>query len=413
MFSSTNAAFAVNFSARSLCARPVQDTSEFLVGTCSSQDCNELTVLNYSEEANDLDAKAIYNHRDEVWAMDMPRVDGMDDLVLTSGREASSGKTSLRLWRMGGLKDLNNSSSSSDGNGINNDDGDNMNTVETGGDDVGTYFGDDLLLVADCEFDESKKNEKFTSFVSSIRWAPPSIGSRIATKDPQYLRIWSVDTTTKIMKEESKIELVTDGAGGSGLSRFSGEWSGGGVSWSSDNNTVGVVTQSQLQIIDIRSSKNTIHIKNVHQGETTDCDFNPNRSNFIVTTGQDRFTKIWDIRTSKQPLTKVLTGHGHWVQSARYHPIHDQLIATGGTDNVVNMWRVASCGSTAWVGGEIDGDGEEPDVNAKRIDQHEDSIYSLAWGASTVNPWILCSLSYDGRVVLSHVPSAEKYKILL
>lgn len=47
----------------------------------------------------------------------------------------------------------------------------------------------------------------------------------------------------------------------------------------------------------------------------------------------------------------------------------------------------------------------------RTFDEHEDSVYSLAWSAS--DAWVLASLSYDGLVVLNHVPSTEKYKILL
>ena len=43
--------------------------------------------------------------------------------------------------------------------------------------------------------------------------------------------------------------------------------------------------------------------------------------------------------------------------------------------------------------------------------EHEESVYSLAWSAC--DAWVFASLSYDGRVVVSHVPSEEKYKILL
>ena len=45
------------------------------------------------------------------------------------------------------------------------------------------------------------------------------------------------------------------------------------------------------------------------------------------------------------------------------------------------------------------------------FEEHEDSVYSVEWSAS--DPWVFASLSYDGRVVINHVPRSEKYKILL
>lgn len=47
----------------------------------------------------------------------------------------------------------------------------------------------------------------------------------------------------------------------------------------------------------------------------------------------------------------------------------------------------------------------------KMMDEHEDSVCSVSWSAAEA--WLFCSLSYDGRVILNHVPSTEKYKILL
>jgi EARP and GARP complex-interacting protein 1 len=41
--------------------------------------------------------------------------------------------------------------------------------------------------------------------------------------------------------------------------------------------------------------------------------------------------------------------------------------------------------------------------------EHEDSIYSVAWG----DAWAYASLSYDGKLAVNLVPSEEKYAILL
>ncbi len=45
------------------------------------------------------------------------------------------------------------------------------------------------------------------------------------------------------------------------------------------------------------------------------------------------------------------------------------------------------------------------------FDQHEDSVYQVAW--SSVDPWLFLSLSYDGRAVMNQVPSEEKFKIIM
>lgn len=42
---------------------------------------------------------------------------------------------------------------------------------------------------------------------------------------------------------------------------------------------------------------------------------------------------------------------------------------------------------------------------------HEESVYSVVWSAA--DAWVFGSLSFDGRVAISYVPPAEKYRILL
>ena len=47
----------------------------------------------------------------------------------------------------------------------------------------------------------------------------------------------------------------------------------------------------------------------------------------------------------------------------------------------------------------------------KVYEQHEESVYSLAW--SPADPWIFASVSYDGRLVVNTVPQDHKYKIIM
>lgn len=86
-------------------------------------------------------------------------------------------------------------------------------------------------------------------------------------------------------------------------------------------------------------------------------------------------------------------------------------VYSGGSDFGVNLWRVASCSSSAWVSADASASDDPPDVKVKHIDQHEDSVYAVAWSA--VDAWTFCSLSFDGRVIANQVPTTEKYKILL
>jgi len=57
----------------------------------------------------------------------------------------------------------------------------------------------------------------------------------------------------------------------------------------------------------------------------------------------------------------------------------------------------------------------EETVNEDRLlcvfDEHEESVYSAQWASN--DPWLLASLSYDGRLILNRVPKNEKFQILL
>ncbi|VEU36063.1 unnamed protein product [Pseudo-nitzschia multistriata] len=191
-----------------------------------------------------------------------------------------------------------------------------------------------------------------------------------------------------------------------------------------------------------------------HRYGITDLDFNPNKPNLLVTSGRDGLLKFWDLRntgsgffdadsgggqeivaggsagrTKKQrPLLVARGGHRHWATRVRYNPFHDQLVLSAGTDSLVNLWRMSTISSAPLLtfddGSAEDGESlpqgqhqnqhqntqEGPNVRVSRY-EHMDSIHALAWGAS--DAWIYLSASYDGKVVLNHVPSKEKYKILL
>jgi len=226
-------------------------------------------------------------------------------------------------------------------------------------------------------------------------------------------------------------------------------------------------------------------IRSAHRYGVADVCHNHLQSNVVVTAGMDGVVKFWDLRMHSSsisggsdgapsfppPLLKAVRGgHSHWTTRAIYNPFHDQLVLTGGSDGIANLWRISSCSSAPLLelngneedDGEIsEGDGgddmedgkskdaatnegeeytrakdywapksddgedesEEEDIskssrnesNAQdiRVTRFEcsDVTADLAWSAA--DPWIYATLSYDGAIVVHHVPSKEKYKILL
>jgi len=315
------------------------------------------------------------------------------------------------------------------------------------------------------------------------------------------------------------------------------------ASWDPHNtNLIAVTTGRDVALIDVRCSASAGDgggggfvggMQSCHRFGVMDVDHNPNVPHLLTTCGQDGLVKFWDVRkgmgrggggsagmvgsgvvesasmvsdtsqarydggggsgwTMENPLRTVRGGHTHWTTVVKYNSFHDQLLLSGGTDGMVNLWRISSISSAPMMldcgvegggggggnggvggggrgmegdqaedddlarfltyrdqdedgGGDDDGDstgvhevgdderapphtnngstsdrqgtnsidgdgGDKPDVRVTKMELSE-AVYDLAWSAA--DPWIFVSLGFDGSVVLNHVPSKEKYKILL
>jgi EARP and GARP complex-interacting protein 1 len=195
-------------------------------------------------------------------------------------------------------------------------------------------------------------------------------------------------------------------------------------------------------------------LHNCHRYGVTDLHYNPNKPYVVATSGKDGLIKFWDIRSTKQqPLLTARGGHSHWIKNVQYNPFHDQLVLSTGTDSVVNLWRFSTISSAPLLTYDDDDDVDfgSPTTNAAtttgrdtstgtnnnnsnnnnnlittagrssgesaanalvgRYEHGGEPVYAATWGAA--DAWIYLTIGYDGKAVLNHVPSQEKYKILL
>jgi len=194
-------------------------------------------------------------------------------------------------------------------------------------------------------------------------------------------------------------------------------------------NMVAVALDGSIKGYDFRSPKEAYAIDKAHAEGVRDIDFNPNKAYYFVSGGDDTKLKFWDVRNVKEPV-KTLHGHSHWVWSVKYNRYQDQLVVSASSDNTVRLWNVesisssnktaASSSSVAPLDDDDAADAPAPapvptpappktqkskkqeDSLIKTFEEHEDSVYSVAWGAATT--WLFASLSYDGRVVINYVP---------
>jgi EARP and GARP complex-interacting protein 1 len=212
--------------------------------------------------------------------------------------------------------------------------------------------------------------------------------------------------------------------------------------------------------VDTSAPSGTVSSFQAHRLGVTDLDFNPNKPYVLATSAQDGMIKFWDLRRihHTRPLLTVRGGHSHWCWRVKYNPSHDQLVLSSGTDAVANLWRVSTISSAPLLVNhhinkanstsvksvmqsvrnpsiddlsnqvenremnDSDEEVEDDPIGSTQSDsvasnalvtrhEYSSSVYGIAW--SLVDEWTYMCTSYDGKVTLHHVPSKEKYKILL
>lgn len=172
-----------------------------------------------------------------------------------------------------------------------------------------------------------------------------------------------------------------------------------------------------LCLWDPRSSQVSLNMKTCHFFPILSLGANPNLDYMYATGGADGRIMFWDIRQANgsNPLKVTSNAHAHHVTSVRYHPVHDQLLISSGTDCAVHLWlyqSVSSSPSSAVPLTSPRPKKTEPvaDELVQSYRHHEDSVYRCCWSREG---WAFASVSYDGLVMVNSVPTTEKYRIMV
>ncbi|XP_056600591.1 pre-mRNA 3' end processing protein WDR33 [Triplophysa dalaica] len=114
----------------------------------------------------------------------------------------------------------------------------------------------------------------------------------------------------------------------------------------------------------------TLH---AHKNTVMEVKWNLN-GNWLLTASRDHLCKLFDIRNLKEEL-QVFRGHKKEATAVAWHPVHEGMFASGGSDGSLLFWNA----------------GVEKEVGGMEM-AHEGMIWSLAW-----HPLghILCSGSND------------------
>nr|CAG8497676.1 3436_t:CDS:10 [Entrophospora candida] len=129
--------------------------------------------------------------------------------------------------------------------------------------------------------------------------------------------------------------------------------------WNPNQPEIAIAKECSIQGWDIRSQRHlfiiiiSFDIDEAHSILVRSLDYNKNKSYQIASGGDDCMVRFWDLRNTSEYL-KEMSNHTHCKPS-------DGLVRT--------------------------------------YDQHEDSVYAVSW--SSCDPWVFCSLSYDGRAVIN------------
>jgi WD40 repeat protein len=391
MFSGQQAEVSLNVPIRTLQAlRADKVESRFVAGTCGMDDTMYLHLLRFHSDLNQVRHEIILEHPSG--PVRSIATSPSDKSMLLTATESSCEAT---LWKIPG--ELLESSSANDYS--QGDEEDDYPAAETGVLEQRAVLSSEGNIV-DMKWRGGDDDEPASSF-----------GDVLTLDEDGNLKQWDVAFGAGESTRHCKVDTSKS------------SWNlPPHMSWDPHSvDTLAISVGTDVSLLDWRDP-NAVETLCCHRYGITALDYNPNKPHTLVTAGQEGLLKFWDLRSHKQPLLTVRGGHRHWAVDVEYNPFHDQLILSAGTDSAVNLWRISTISSAPLL--TLDDDDTEdpattpssssssssPNVLVSRLDLMN-SVYATAWGAA--DAWIYASVTYDGSVVLNHVPSKEKYKILL
>ncbi|MEW5311662.1 MAG: hypothetical protein WDW38_003357 [Sanguina aurantia] len=354
--------YSLRHQARALAAQAAEKfNSRWLVGTNSLKEENEIRVLQYDQDQERLLCLHAYTHHAEVW-----------DIAPCPTSELSF----VTVWSKAGV------------------------------------YGASLWLAPQqgSALTQQAELSGHTGVIRRALWHPVQ-SSLLVTVEEGAIRAWAVS--------DAGVQSTSQAPAGDLMQLW------GGALHPSNPDVLATAGGNNLQIWDLRSMSKSSEITGAHKMPVRDVSFAPQNNQRIVSAGDDCKLRVWDLRMSgKSEAVLELGGHSHWVWRVQFNAFHDQLLASSSSDTLVNLYHTPQAASRPTEpsrpdtgkpksGGGKAASSARGDLDGKvhTYDEHEDSVYGLAWSA--VEPWLFASLSYDGRVVINKVPKNTKYKILL
>lgn len=403
------AVYGLAHQSRALCNVPANNSEShlFLVGTCNpSLRRNEISVLRYDEDAHVVRCDGVFEIEQQVWSMCGSPRDPESVLVVRNdarnNQSAALAKVPLTQQHAANAEDLSveivgalpvAAAGGSAGAAqlqqttiwdasYHPTNADICATVSGAG-IVSIFSASTLALLSRIDCPAAR----------SMSWAPSSSDVLAVGSADGYARVFDLRSPGGAEASPPSMNIISSGGSGAG---------------------------------NINTPKLTIDLRS-QAARCRQVRFNPNvpgNALVLATGSDDGKVHIFDLRNALQPAASStataaataavasmtqpsasLSGHSHWITQIQFNPFHDEFILTASTDSFVNLWRVGSLSAASRDAAAL------PDALVAKIDEHEDSVYCVAWSA--LGPWVFASLSIDGRVLLHQIPHDAKMQALL
>ena len=252
------------------------DHNKFLVATLELRAPNELHVLDFNEDTNEVRCERVYAHPHEAWCLASCPAPEHSELVMSVYSTGSVLRTAL--WRMEGL-------------------------AEAGGDEDGAaqpagappaagQLTELLQLGAPAPLGE----------VRGLLWNAV-LPEQAATLQRSRLTLWQ-------LSHGGAASSAAEGAsapppGDDGATFGCGRWD------PHHAHSLGVGVGGDVVTLDMRSLKVAHRVAGAHAQAVRSIDYNPNKPYALLSAGDDYHLRVWDLRKPASPLL-AQKAHSHW-----------------------------------------------------------------------------------------------------
>jgi hypothetical protein len=275
MYNTSESVYALNYSSRSIVGSFNANKHRWVAGTCSLTQENELSVLEYDEDAGALDLCAIYRHPEQVWNLAACPV---DPGLIVSSHVNKKGQHGVTLWRMPGQE------------------APEFDDADADATNPSTSNPDKQDLENVCSLKDLHSQR---TFANALRWSHDgtrvltSGGGRVLVQDLADSRV--VDTI-EVDIGAKDVEIAcnsnSDGSGGGG-NEEGGSSGTGTAAWDPHSPHCCIAASgSTLSFVDTRACAISATAQACASTATIlDIDCNPNKPGAFITCGDDRLLR--------------------------------------------------------------------------------------------------------------------------